>query len=82
MKKSKKSTELIHPHFVSVWLSDMDLDLLDQGCTILGISRSEYLRKLLTNKKRALSERFFFQKVPSTINIVGVVLLTTYHHSS
>lgn len=51
MKKSKKSTELIHPHFVAVRLSDMELDLLDQGCTILGISRSEYLRKLLTNKQ-------------------------------
>ncbi|MFR3465470.1 MAG: hypothetical protein ACLTUC_29425, partial [Anaerobutyricum soehngenii] len=37
---------------------------------------------LLMNKKRALSERFFFQKVPSTIHIVGVVLLTTNHHSS
>ncbi len=39
-------------------------------------------RTLLMNKKRALSERFFFQKVPSTIHIVGVVLLTTNHHSS
>lgn len=51
MKKSKLQTEFIHPHFVAVRLSDMELELLDQGCTVLGISRSEYLRRLLTDKQ-------------------------------
>lgn len=51
MKERRKQTELLHPHFVAVRLSDMELDLLDQGADIFGISRSAYLRKLLIEKE-------------------------------
>ena len=43
--------ELNHPHFVAVRLSDVELHLLDQSASALGISRSEYLRKVLTEKE-------------------------------
>ena len=47
----KKESELNHPHFVAVRLSDVELHLLDQSASALGISRSEYLRKVLTEKE-------------------------------
>lgn len=51
MKTSKKQLELLHPHFVAVRLSDIEIELLDQNASILGVSRSEYLRKLLIEKE-------------------------------
>lgn len=51
MKTSKKQSELLHPHFVAVRLSDIEIELLDQNASILGVSRSEYLRKLLIEKE-------------------------------
>lgn len=51
MNNKKKEKELRHPHFVAVRLSDIELNLLNQGSALLGISRSEYLRKLLREKQ-------------------------------
>ena len=51
MRYKKKESELNHPHFVAVRLSDMELHLLDQSASALGISRSEYLRKMLAEKE-------------------------------
>ena len=47
----KEESELLHPHFVAVRLSDIEIELLDQNASILGVSRSEYLRKLLIEKE-------------------------------
>ena len=46
-ENSKQRKELNHRHFVAVRLTDVELNLLDQGATCFSISRSEYLRKLL-----------------------------------
>ena len=43
--------ELNHRHFIGLRLTDVELDLLDQGAACLSISRSEYLRKLLLEKQ-------------------------------
>lgn len=51
MRYKKKESELNHPHFVAVRLSDMELHLLNQSASALGISRSEYLRKMLAEKE-------------------------------
>ena len=47
MRTKNKDKELNHRHFVAVRLTDVELNLLDQGATCFSISRSEYLRKLL-----------------------------------
>ena len=47
MRTKKKDKELNHRHFIGLRLTDVELDLLDQGAACLSISRSEYLRKLL-----------------------------------
>ena len=44
MRTKSKDKELNHR---GLRLTDVELDLLDQGATCLSISRSEYLRKLL-----------------------------------
>lgn len=49
--KRRKQTELSHPNFIAVRLSDTELAILDQACASLGTTRSEYLRRLLTEKK-------------------------------
>ena len=51
MERRNKRKEVTHPHFVAVRLTDAETTLLDQGASILGISRSEYLRKLLLEKE-------------------------------
>ena len=51
MKTVNKETELNHRHFVAVRLTDVELNLLDQGAACFSISRSEYLRKLLLEKQ-------------------------------
>ena len=51
MHYKKKESELNHPNFVAVRLSDVELHLLDQSASALGISRSEFLRKVLTEKE-------------------------------
>ncbi len=49
--KKRKQTELSHPNFIAVRLSDTELAILDQACASLSTTRSEYLRRLLTEKK-------------------------------
>ena len=49
--KRRKQTELSHPNFVAVRLSDTEMAILDQVCASLGTTRSEYLRRLLTEKE-------------------------------
>ena len=44
MERRNKRKEVTHPHFVAVRLTDAEMALLDQGASIHGISRSEYLR--------------------------------------
>ena len=51
MRTENKDKELNHRHFVAVRLTDVELNLLDQGATCFSISRSEYLRKLLLEKQ-------------------------------
>ena len=51
MKQKRKDAESMHPHFVAVRLSDVELKLLDYGANALNISRSEFLRKLLVEKE-------------------------------
>ena len=51
MRTKSKDKELNHRHFIGLRLTDVELDLLDQGATCLSISRSEYLRKLLLEKQ-------------------------------
>ena len=51
MRTVNKEKELNHRHFVAVRLTDVELNLLDQGATCFSISRSEYLRKLLLEKQ-------------------------------
>ena len=47
MRTENKDKELNHRHFIGLHLTDVELDLLNQGAACLSISRSEYLRKLL-----------------------------------
>ena len=51
MRTENKNKELNHRHFIGLRLTDVELDLLDQGAACLSISRSEYLRKLLLEKQ-------------------------------
>lgn len=51
MKQIRKNAETMHPHFVAVRLSDVELELMDYGASALNISRSEFLRKLLVEKE-------------------------------
>lgn len=51
MRTKNKDKELKHRHFIGLRLTDVELDLLDQGAACLSISRSEYLRKLLLEKQ-------------------------------
>ena len=51
MRTKNKDKELNHRHFIGLRLTDVELDLLDQGAACLSISQSEYLRKLLLEKQ-------------------------------
>ena len=51
MRTEDKDKELNHRHFIGLRLTDVELDLLDQGAACLSVSRSEYLRKLLLEKQ-------------------------------
>ena len=51
MRTKNKDKELNHRHFIGLRLTDVELDLLDQGTACLSVSRSEYLRKLLLEKQ-------------------------------
>lgn len=47
----KKRKNITHPHFVAVRLTDAEMAVLEQGSSTFKISKSEYLRKLLLDKK-------------------------------
>lgn len=51
MQRTNTRKDVTHPHFVAVRLTNAEMALLDQGASMLGISRSEYLRKLLLEKE-------------------------------
>ena len=51
MRTENKDKELNHRHFIELRLTDVELDLLDQGAACLSVSRSEYLKKLLLEKQ-------------------------------
>ena len=59
MRIVNKEKELNHRHFVAVRLTDVELNLLDQGATCFSISRSEYLRKLLLEHDEKTGKRFW-----------------------
>lgn len=51
MRTENKENELNRRNFIGVRLTDVELNLLDQGAACFSISRSEYLRKLLLEKQ-------------------------------
>lgn len=50
MARPRKEKELNHYHFVSVRLSDIELENVDKAATTAGLSRSEYIRRTLLNQ--------------------------------
>ena len=51
MPRKKKSEDLRHKNIVSLKLTDSELEILDHSAEILGISRSEFLRKSFLEKE-------------------------------
>lgn len=51
MKKRRKDAELSYPNLIAVRLSDMQLEILDNNAATLQVSRSEYIRILLMEKR-------------------------------
>ena len=45
MPRKKKSENLRHKNIISLKLTDFELELLDHSAEIVGLSRSEFLRK-------------------------------------
>lgn len=64
MRTENKDKELNHRHFIGLRLTDVELDLLDQGAACLSVSRSEYLRKLLLEKQihQCITDLFLLRK--------------------
>lgn len=50
MPPKKKKKELKRKNIVTIKLTDIELDVLNQAANSVGISRSEYLRNLMLNK--------------------------------
>ena len=50
MKRKNYQKDTTHPHFFAVRLSDMELKFLNQKSEKLGISKAEFIRKLLSEK--------------------------------
>lgn len=50
MGRKPKDREIAYKHFVGVKLTDQQLEYLQSGAERLGISQSEYIRRLLTDK--------------------------------
>lgn len=50
MKRRTYQKDTTHPHFFAVRLSDMELEFLNQKSEKLGISKAEFIRKLLSEK--------------------------------
>ena len=64
MRTKSKDKKLNHRHFIGLRLTDVELDLLDQGAACLSISRSKYLRKLLLEKQinQCITDLFLLRK--------------------
>ena len=76
MRTVNKEKELNHRHFVAVRLTDVELNLLDQGAAYFSISRSEYLRKLLLEKQinhqiEVVADMNDFRKLVSEYGEIG-----------
>ena len=50
MKRRNYQKDTTHPHFFAVRLSDMELEFLNQKSEKLGMSKAEFIRKLLSEK--------------------------------
>ena len=50
MPRKKKPENLRHKNIISLKLTDSELELLDHSAEIVGLSRSEYLRKSFLEK--------------------------------
>ena len=50
MPPKEKSKELKHRNIICLKLTDIELEILNRAASSVGISRSEYLRRLLLNK--------------------------------
>ena len=50
MPPKEKSKELKHRNIICLKLTDIELEILNQAASSVGISRSEYLRRLFLNK--------------------------------
>lgn len=51
MGRPKKEKELKHSNYVCVRLNDIELQIVNQAAADCGLSRPEYLRRLLLNKE-------------------------------
>ena len=51
MPRKKKSENLRHKNVITLKLTDAELELLDHSAKILGLSRSEFLRKSFLEKE-------------------------------
>ena len=50
MPPKEKSKELKHRNIICLKLTDIELEILNRAASSVGISRSEYLRRLFLNK--------------------------------
>ena len=50
MPPKEKSKELKHRNIICLKLTDIELEILNQAASSVGISRSEYLRRLFLNR--------------------------------
>lgn len=55
MPPKEKSKELKHRNIICLKLTDIELEILNQAASSVGISRSEYLRRLFLNKPIQIS---------------------------
>ena len=51
MPRKKKSEKNCHKNIVSMKVTDIELEILNQHATTAGLSRSEYLRKLFLEEE-------------------------------
>ena len=55
MPPKEKSKELKHRNIICLKLTDIELEILNQAASSVGLSRSEYLRRLFLNKPIQIS---------------------------
>lgn len=57
MPPKEKSKELKHRNIICLKLTDIELEILNQAASSVGISRSEYLRRLFLNRPKIRAEK-------------------------